>query len=367
VLLPLLAATTLLALGSVIGGAAYAVSGAAYTTTNQSPAPGGDGPGTCKNGNPGVNCNIYGSKAWVWTNGGPSTNKLLPTGQYFFAVLAPGGQNAPNDGGHNNLSDDYDTYHNRTFTVSNGNISAYAGTHSFDVDETDDGEPKIRLYPYADTTNPGGVYILAMCYLGNGYPVAPTDCKYDAFKVPEDDRTPPECPEPTFGPNAAGQHTATAVFRDPGGLDSLTVIDMVNVSTAVTNFYLGTTQPVTLKAAKIDQAQASRVVVQVRDVAGNVNTCDPVLANLKLSRGGSTRQVFKDLSAHEDLVRIKNGRPGLSRFVVSVNGRRFTVKLKAGQSARVRIGSALRATGNNTVTLSGYGKAGGRAAAIISN
>jgi hypothetical protein len=43
--------------------------------------------------------------------------------------------------------------------------------------------PYIRLFPYSDTTNPGGVYIMAICSLGEGYPVDPRDCKYDAFKV----------------------------------------------------------------------------------------------------------------------------------------------------------------------------------------
>jgi hypothetical protein len=91
-------------------------------------------------------------------------------------VLAPGGQPDPNDGGAKNLSDDFDTYTNRTFTVTNGEVSAYGGTHTYDP-------PLIRLFPYADTPNPGGVYIMAICYLGDGYPVAPRDCKYDAFKV----------------------------------------------------------------------------------------------------------------------------------------------------------------------------------------
>jgi hypothetical protein len=151
---------------------AWAVSGGAFTTVN----PAVDGPNHCKNGNPGVNCNIYDGKQYVWLNGGPAANGLGPDGQYFFAVLAPGGQPDPNDGGAKNLSDDFDTVANRTFTVAGGEVSAYGGTHTY-------SPPLIRLFPYADTPNPGGVYILAICYLGDGYPVAPRDCKYDAFKV----------------------------------------------------------------------------------------------------------------------------------------------------------------------------------------
>lgn len=177
--------------------AVSAVSGAAYTTFN--PWVDGDFKVVCKNSQ--IDCNIYGTKPDVWLNGGPAANGLGPDGQYFFAVLVPGGQPDPNDGSPKNLSDDYDAYTNRTFTVTNGEVSAYSGTHDKDSGDTlnparpycptlhgctpDGNVPLIRLFPYADTTNPGGVYILAICSLGDGYPVVPSDCKYDAFKVKE--------------------------------------------------------------------------------------------------------------------------------------------------------------------------------------
>ena len=104
------------------------VTGAAFTSVN----PAVDGAGTCKNGSPAVNCNLYAGKAHVWLNGGPAANALGPDGDYFFAVLAPGGQSDPNDGGPKNLSDDFDAYTNRTFTVSNGEVSSYSGSHGFD-------------------------------------------------------------------------------------------------------------------------------------------------------------------------------------------------------------------------------------------
>jgi hypothetical protein len=146
------------------------VTGAGFTTVNESV----DGTGHCKNGNPNVNCNIYDGKEFVWLNGGPSA-AYVGDGAYFFAVLDPGGQADPNDGAVKNLSDDFDAYTNRTFTVSGGTVS-YSGSHDFDSN-------KIRLMPYADTDNPGGVYIMAICSLADSYPVDPSDCKYDAFKV----------------------------------------------------------------------------------------------------------------------------------------------------------------------------------------
>ncbi len=191
------AAIAVLAVASI----ADAVSGAAFTTFNAHVD--GAGKDVCKNS--AINCNIYGAKEYVWLNGGPTANGLGPDGSYFFAVLEPGGQPNPNDQGalkDKNLSDDYDCYQNRIFTVTNGEVSAYAGKYDCPAATypnytpfrhwLDNGKsgakpnwtpPYIRLFPYSDTTNPGGVYIMAICSLDEGYPVEPRDCKYDAFKV----------------------------------------------------------------------------------------------------------------------------------------------------------------------------------------
>jgi hypothetical protein len=171
----------------------------------------------CKNGNPDVNCNQYGAKEYVWLNGLPDAGGLN-NGTYFFAVLVPGGQGSnatanPNDNTDKNLSDTTaapwllgdpnrdgsavpsgDDYTNRTFTLTNGVITdTHGSTHDF-------ADNKIRLFPYDDTTNLGGVYIMAVCRLDHvefnpsfGSPgVNPSLCKYDAFKVrPADGTTPP--------------------------------------------------------------------------------------------------------------------------------------------------------------------------------
>ena len=104
-----------LAAFALIPGSAGAVTGAAFTTTNTAV----DGTGHCKNGNPAINCNIYDGKEFVWLNGGPNV-AYVGGGDYFFAVLDSGGQDDPNDGARENLSDDPDTYTNRTFSVASG-------------------------------------------------------------------------------------------------------------------------------------------------------------------------------------------------------------------------------------------------------
>jgi hypothetical protein len=180
------------------------VSGAGFTTVNEAvDAVGGITlADLCQNGNPTINCNIYGAKSYVWLNGGPATAYVGP-GTYMFAVLEPGGQGGnqnPNDCTPKNLSDDPatcvstntgagDDWTHRVFSVdAGGNVTypvnpPYAGGHQLSGN-------KIRLMPYDDTQNPGGVYILAICSLAgrdasaaNQPGVDPSACKYDAFKV----------------------------------------------------------------------------------------------------------------------------------------------------------------------------------------
>lgn len=181
---------TVALLMAMSGYAAAAAGGASFTIAN----PHVDGPSTetCKN--PSANCNSYVGKEFVWLNGGALAQNLRQEGEYFFAVLEPGGQQDPNDGGEKNLSDDHDTYADRTFTVAGGELTYTGSTHWLDSGKTESGEvdlapnglpPFIRLFPFADTTNPGGVYILAVCSLEEGYPVDPRDCNYEAFMVRE--------------------------------------------------------------------------------------------------------------------------------------------------------------------------------------
>jgi hypothetical protein len=71
--------------------------------------------------------------------------------------------------------------------VSNGAVWSYTGTHWFDDGKSEpkpNGKPPyIRLFPYADTMGPDGLYTMAVCSLAEGYPVTPNDCSYDTFRV----------------------------------------------------------------------------------------------------------------------------------------------------------------------------------------
>jgi hypothetical protein len=147
------------------------VAGAGYTTFDATQ-------GGCKDSPNGIDCNNYVSKDDVYMSGGPS-KAGLSDGDYYFAVLVPGTQNGGFvDGAAGNLSSPHDAASNRTFTVSGHNVVTYAGTHL--TGHSPNGSFIIQLMPYDDTTNAGGVYILAICQVGA---TSPSQCKYDAFRV----------------------------------------------------------------------------------------------------------------------------------------------------------------------------------------
>ena len=195
----ILTTAVVLATGTGAAGAAP-VSGASDTTDN--PAAGSycaNGPHAGMTGNdsstlPATNCNLYPAKTDVWINGGPQNGtSQLSDGYWFFAVLSPGGQNSANDGAADNLSDGSggDAALNRVYHVTGGQIDANLGSHTTETAYAAGGlGDLIALAPFDDTTNPGGVYILATCFIGDT-PTAPDsvptvsakDCKYDAFKV----------------------------------------------------------------------------------------------------------------------------------------------------------------------------------------
>jgi len=207
--LTLAAAATALA----IAGIALGVTGAINTTDD--PGFTGTGvlgaPAACLNGQPGhtdpaTNCNIYTAKTDVFLSGSP-VSAALGDGTYFFAVLVPGGQPDANDGSAKNLSDDYDAWTNREFSVSGGAITMLnSSTHAYDASRN-----LIQIARFADTSNPGGVYILAVCHV----PSTPTDspgvdardCKYDAFKVRESETN--TASAPTITKDADGAYNTT--------------------------------------------------------------------------------------------------------------------------------------------------------------
>ena len=282
-LLVLAAAAATFAYGAAVANAAPAgggpqpVTGGVFTTVD----PHIDGTGTCLNGNPSVNCNIYTGKPFVWLNGGPGANKLGSDGTYFFAVLDPGGQKNPNDGSSGNLSDDYDCWQNREFTIVNGEVGAYLPSSDPACNTTSHGTashtydpPFIRLYPYADTSNPGGVYIMAVCRVPtsptttNGPGVDPKSCKYDAFKVPNNDTSPPVCSAVV----TAARTIQITVQDQQSGIETITPT-ATNATVTLPTWNVGDLTQLTVTGTPINQYASASLSVTVTNVAGESSTC----------------------------------------------------------------------------------------------
>jgi len=165
--------------------------------------------GGCLDSQNGVNCNHYKDKANAYVAAGGKADD----GDYFFAVLTPGAQNSGFvDGAVGNLSSD--SIGNRTFSVTKGLVT-YTGSHKLGMDPT--GRPAIKLAPYNDTDNEGGVYVVAVCKVGAQNP---SDCKFDNFKIykvaPPRDTTAPYLAilRPTNGALVGGAVDFAAIGSD---------------------------------------------------------------------------------------------------------------------------------------------------------
>jgi len=64
--------------------------------------------------------------------------------------------------------------------------------------------------------------------------------------------------------------------QDADGLASIVVTESNNADTVVPPFTVGTTDPVTITATKIDQSQPASVAFQVTDGRGTITGCRDV-------------------------------------------------------------------------------------------
>lgn len=132
-----------------------------------------------------VNANLYADKNDVYLDGGPGQNApagaaALPAGDYFFQVTDPSGKVL--------LSTDSVSF--RRFTVSSaGVIVSAVHPKGVDADHPELGARTVRLMPYLDTPNNGGVYKVWVTPVdrytaGSGFfGFLPSWSKMDTYKV----------------------------------------------------------------------------------------------------------------------------------------------------------------------------------------
>jgi hypothetical protein len=151
------------------------------------------------------------------------------------------------------------------------------------------------------------------------------------------------------------------------GLAGIDVIEQTNATVFVpASAQGGDKDPVMVVGTKIDQSQSARIQLRVRDLAGNVTECDPVLTEEARAVGKPVSQILTEIPPEERVVTVLNGDPGLEIIQIEVNGRKFTVAgLSSGEERTIDVGSAIRSGMNSTITLTSRGKPGGAAAILI--
>ncbi len=119
--------------------------------------------------------------------------------------------------------------------------------------------------------------------------------------------------------------TITVMVRDlESGLASIRVRDQGNVSIDIPDVEPGTVVPVMVVATALDETQPFQFTITVRDLAGNVSECDPILLTLRpdLNAGGHRLEpVWADRYFY-----ISN--QGLEQIEVNLNGRDFVLRTK---------------------------------------
>jgi hypothetical protein len=152
------------------------------------------------------------------------------------------------------------------------------------------------------------------------------------------------------------------------GIQSIVVSQSDNADTVVPPFTIGTTDPVTVTATKIDQSRAAHVTIQVTDLAGNTVTCDPIITLVQRSVGGDPQKSKGHVTQAENTVLIMNGDPGLKKLTTVVNGVVFkTTGLRDGEVRSIDISSALKPGDRNQIIVKGHGPKDSTAMVVVSD
>lgn len=208
---------------------------------------------------------------------------------------------------------------------------------------------------------------LAAASLRNGPVLVPGDPSrvYTPLAAP----LPPTCQLSAAGVDGGGHAYIKVAARDiASGLRSVQVIQAINSNISLPKFAQGSRDPAVVTATKVNATQPSSLSLRVTNMAGQTLTCDPVVADIVSSPGVAPTEVFRDLSPTESTLTISNGRPGLERVDVIVNGRHFGMQqLRDGETRSIDVAPAMRPDTNNWVRVVAHGRPGSRAVVVIAD
>jgi hypothetical protein len=183
------------------------------------------------------------------------------------------------------------------------------------------------------------------------------------------DTTPPVCTIDAQGRNVDGRGFIRFRVRDNGGgLNRYEIVYRRNATVVVDQFTPGTTSPVFITATAVNPALSLGVTVDVFDVAGNRATCDPIVLVMSRVDDQPEDVTFTDVPASDSKVTVVNGKPGMRKVRMIVNGVKFKEHdLQDDEVRKFDIASAMRPGSSNTVTVRARGKKGATAVIMIAD
>jgi hypothetical protein len=183
------------------------------------------------------------------------------------------------------------------------------------------------------------------------------------------DTTPPFCDR-----WSSGHQTWTFVMQDTGsGIASVQVVSILNSTWSLPPFSVGTTDLLTGIQTFIKNNKPANLDLRITDVAGNVTECDPLVSTVRISRKlkagvHAVAQVFTQVPFAESQFEFVNGKPGLHRVRLTVNGRVLWLN-RLGPHRRLTLDLSrwMRPGNHNTIRIRGYGRPGASARIQLSN
>jgi hypothetical protein len=166
---------------------------------------------------------------------------------------------------------------------------------------------------------------------------------------------PPVCVGPTFNQDGS---VLTMVVQDPVGIASIDLIYHANANIAMFGFAPGVTTPVTVTATRIDPSLNYGLTIVVTNTVGATIECDPVASVV----GAGSMRMFRGLSHLESKVTLSNLSAVAQRVRVTVNGIRFTVRVRAGQTRELDVSRAMHVGTQNVAWVKVLGRAGAKVA-----
>jgi hypothetical protein len=154
------------------------------------------------------------------------------------------------------------------------------------------------------------------------------------------------------------------------GLASVSIVKAVNADVDIPSFAPGTAY-VMVTATRIDQSKPAQLVLRACSLDCGSQCCkngDPVVTQLRIAEGRNrVAETFSDLPGTERFVTVQNGKKGVNRFQIVVNGQRVeNVVLRSEEVRTIDIASAMLPS-QNLVTVIGRGRSGGSALVVISD